>query len=89
MIFQLPLAVLIGQALLTLCLICVSVYEKPHELGVCLLLLLIAVPVYVVFVMLPKPAVCIHFFGKLRGKRRRRMVMMIMMMMMMILDESR
>lgn len=61
---KVPLAVLIGQTVLTLALIVVSVFEKPQELGVCLLLLILAVPVYVIFVKAPKPKAFNHLVDK-------------------------
>ena len=55
---------LIVQAVLTLVLIVVSVYEKPHELGMCILILLAAVPVYLICVKAPKPAAYNSAIGK-------------------------
>ncbi|XP_076448736.1 large neutral amino acids transporter small subunit 1-like [Babylonia areolata] len=60
--YRVPMPVLLGQVLLTFCLIAVSVYEKPHELGGCLLLLASAIPVYLIFVRWswkPKAFICV------------------------------
>ena len=56
---------LVAQVLLTFALICVSVYEKPRELGFCLLLLASAIPIYLVFVKWSwKPKAFIRIVGE-------------------------
>ncbi|KAK7114699.1 hypothetical protein V1264_000717 [Littorina saxatilis] len=59
--FKVPIPVLIVQVILTFALISVSVYEKPHELGFCLLILASAIPVYIVFIYWSnKPRAFVH-----------------------------